>query len=83
MLTIAPPPEGDNPRDIIAWAYEEMSKMSAALDSIEAGYFIPLSTAPPTKLRGRTIAFADGTHWNPGSGRGLYFYYDASWHFIC
>jgi len=35
-------------------------------------------TAPP-KPREGMFAFADGTDWDPGSGRGLYQYVNTSW----
>jgi len=41
----------------------------------------PLSSAPSSPKEGQ-IAFADGTNWNPGSGKGLYIYYDSTWHKI-
>ncbi len=36
-------------------------------------------TAPVSPQDG-WIAFADGTAWNPGSGKGLYEYRDAAWY---
>ncbi len=33
----------------------------------------------PDKPREGVIVFADGTNWNPGSGRGLYQYVSGSW----
>lgn len=35
--------------------------------------------AEPQKGDGVTIAFADGTDWNPGSGRGLYAWFNNQW----
>lgn len=34
----------------------------------------------PTRLRDGLTVFADGTEWNPGSGRGVYTYYGSAWH---
>lgn len=39
------------------------------------------SFVPPPVAEG-TIRFADGTKWDPGSGKGLYIYYSGSWHKI-
>lgn len=33
----------------------------------------------PTRPAAGMIAFADGTDWDPGSGRGLYEYRTSSW----
>lgn len=35
-------------------------------------------TAEPTTGDG-VVAFADGTSWNPGSGEGIYAYYNSTW----
>jgi hypothetical protein len=34
---------------------------------------------PPDKPANGTIAYADGTNWNPGSGEGFYGYENGSW----
>ena len=36
----------------------------------------------PTKPRTGMIVLADGTNWNPGSGRGVYAYYGGAWNFL-
>ena len=36
-------------------------------------------TSAPKKVREGLLAFADGTYWDPGSGRGLYQYVSGSW----
>ena len=35
--------------------------------------------APPAKVTEGLFQFADGTDWNPGSGRGLYQYVSGVW----
>lgn len=35
--------------------------------------------AAPAKPREGMFAFADGTTWNPGAGRGLYNYVSGAW----
>ncbi|MBW2081582.1 MAG: hypothetical protein JRI39_00510 [Deltaproteobacteria bacterium] len=37
------------------------------------------SHAEPDKPREGMFRFADGSDWNPGSGRGLYQYVSGSW----
>lgn len=39
------------------------------------------NVAPATPVEG-DIALADGTGWNPGSGKGFYGYYTGAWHFL-
>ena len=36
-------------------------------------------TAEPNPKRNGMIVYADGTNWNPGSGRGVYVYKGSSW----
>lgn len=74
--------KGPHPKDDVAslgrYVAEELAKTEAAL-----GFFIenplPISHVAPSKLPQEEIlfAFADGTNWNPGGGRGLY-YHDPS-----
>jgi hypothetical protein len=35
--------------------------------------------AAPVKPREAMLVFADGTSWNPGSGRGVYVYSSGAW----
>lgn len=35
--------------------------------------------AAPTKVYDGLTVFADGTDWNPGSGQGVYTYYNSAW----
>ena len=37
-----------------------------------------LADAPP-RPRDGTVAYADGTAWDPGSGEGVYAYYNGTW----
>lgn len=43
-----------------------------------AGLKLSVQTAAPSSPVDGQIAFADGTSWDPGSGRGMY-YYDSGW----
>ena len=36
----------------------------------------------PSKLRDFMIVAADGTDWDPGSGQGVYAYYNSAWHLL-
>jgi hypothetical protein len=52
------------------------------LANIEQGRFLDIKNAVPSKPREPSLAFADGTNWNPGSGKGMYCYYGGAWHFL-
>ena len=40
-----------------------------------------ISNVAPVRPRDGMIVAADGTNWDPGSGRGVY-YYDGGWVFV-
>lgn len=43
---------------------------------------VQVSYAAPVGPQDGWIAYADGTIWNPGAGRGLYGYSSGAWHKI-
>jgi hypothetical protein len=67
--------------DLRSWANRELQRITLAFDQTRSEVILsPLSQAPAKPQPGQLV-FADGTNWNPGSGRGLY-YYDSGWVFI-
>lgn len=62
---------------------EELEKVSNVVMQLAAGHF-DVSYAPPPKPRLGDVRLADGTTWNPGSGRGFYWYDDVGgvWTFL-
>ena len=57
--------------------FDELVKISAALNALAEGH-LDETTVAPSKPRDGDIRFADGTRWNPGGGRGFYGYSSAS-----
>lgn len=51
----------------------ELWRIKATLDALIDGQVEVLRIAPTKPSIGQR-AFADGTQWNPGNGRGLYMY---------
>ena len=41
-----------------------------------------VSHAAPNKVEDGMITYADGTDWNPGSGEGIYCYYNSTWNYL-
>jgi hypothetical protein len=82
MYTVSSLPDTSDSNSLALWIFAELSKLSGLLALIETGYFLEVSTAAPKKPRERQIVFADGTVWNPGSGKGFYGYYNSAWHFL-
>lgn len=60
---------------------EELSRLAGALQSTEFLWLDETNVAP-TRPRAGEIRFADGTNWNPGSGKGIYAYYASAWHLL-
>jgi len=74
-----PTPPGD--RITVTWLMEELRRIQAAL-ALLGTVQVPELHAPPAKPLPQQIVFADGTDWNPGSGRGFYGYDSGTWRFL-
>lgn len=57
---------------------EELQRVSAAIAALAAGH-LDKSHVAPAKPRDGDIRYADGTNWNPGSGRGIYAHNGIAW----
>jgi hypothetical protein len=68
-----------NPGDIqsvgalLRYVQELEQRISSVVIALARGHLDELH-APPQKPRTGDLALADGTDWNPGSGRGVYWY---------
>jgi hypothetical protein len=60
---------------------EELRKIAAAISLLAAGH-LDKTTSAPAKPREGDIRLADGVGWNPGSGAGVYAYYNGAWHIL-
>lgn len=58
------------------YMFQEFQRIANVLELLAQGFFFEVATAEPEKPRTGMLQFADGTNWDPGSGRGIY-YYDA------
>ena len=43
---------------------------------------LPVLYAAPDKPKDGQIVYADGTTWDPGSGEGIYCYYNSAWNYL-
>ena len=57
----------------------ELLRISAQFDLIIQGRFLEILSVAPAKPRDGMLALADGTNWNPGSGKGMYVYLTGVW----
>ena len=61
------------------YIYREFLRISAEFGLIAEGRYWEPKAAAPAKPREGMIVVADGTNWNPGSGKGAYEYKSGSW----
>ena len=65
-------------RDLPRYVQIELDRIKRALDILIAGH-LDTTYVEPLKPREGDLRLADGTEWNPGSGQGVYCYYNATW----
>lgn len=71
-------PSLDSVEELRSWVQQEFFRVAQGAQISERVTFNILYAAPPDPVAGMLV-FADGTTWNPGSGRGLYEYRTSSW----
>ena len=68
----------DDPKQMRQFMQDELYRIKVAIDALAAGHLTQVHVAP-TKPRQGDTRLADGTDWNPGSGQGVYCYYNSTW----
>lgn len=80
----SPNPAPVSPEQLPDYLFNELNRLGDILFNIDMLQLSQTNVAPGTELR-RTkprdgdIRYADGTNWDPGSGEGIYAYYNATW----
>lgn len=70
------------PADAEPWLVRELNAISqASRQSVPAVFLQPLAVEPSKPRVGQAV-YADGTHWNPGSGAGVYVRKTTGWVFL-
>lgn len=70
---------GASDSDQTRWMYQELTRIALVLN-LGISRNVEETNVAPSKPRDGMIVFADGTNWDPGSGRGFYGYYTGAWH---
>ncbi len=65
--------------DLRTWISNELNRVANAFITSSQTTTLPVLTAAPAKPQIGQVVFADGTNWNPNSGRGLYYYDTGGW----
>jgi hypothetical protein len=73
-----PGPVPVNAADIPRYLQEETQKIANAILLLSDGH-LERMTAPPPKPFDGDFRYADGVNWNPGGGRGFYYYDGTTW----
>jgi hypothetical protein len=58
---------------------DELQQLAVELESASRVVLLEVVNAAPVKPREGMLVYADGTHFNPGSGRGTYEYRGGAW----
>jgi hypothetical protein len=78
MYTPSPVPQDG----ISAYLSSELQAIARAFTSQVPFIYLQTVNVAPTKPRVGLCVLADGTHWNPGSGAGVYCYRGGAWTFL-
>lgn len=71
-----------DPAQFQRFVTDELANIAAAIRALAAGH-LDKTTVAPTKPRDGDIRYAAGApHWNPGSGKGVYYYDGTTWKFL-
>ena len=59
---------------------DQFREIANAFASVETdAVLLKQWNAEPDKTYDGLVVYADGTNWNPGSGEGVYCFYNSSW----
>jgi len=68
-----PAPVSDDPKEMMRYLFNEYRRLASFVQIIASGQ-LEVSHVAPAKPRLGMVRIADGTNWNPGGGRGVYWY---------
>lgn len=78
------PPVINDPvaREILSYITRELDRVGDSMEEAETFVHFSVLHRVPAKLSDGILAFADGSDWDPGSGRGLYLYNAGAWELV-
>lgn len=72
-------PHGDA-EALRAYVESELQRLALSLQEGSVQFMqLAVTYVAPNKPRDGLVVFADGTSWNPGTGRGVYVYSSGAW----
>lgn len=67
------PPQTKDVQELVSWATRELMRVAVAMQALTEQQ-LEETFVEPAKPRTGMVRLADGTQWDPGSGRGVYYY---------
>jgi hypothetical protein len=61
------------------WAQNQFDTLTRAIGGQTELLWLKTRHEAPVKIREGMVVLADGTDWDPGSGQGVYCYYNSQW----
>ena len=71
----SPNPAPVSPEQLPDYLFNELNRGGDIIFNLDT-LRVEQTNVEPSKARDGDIRYADGTNWNPGSGRGIYVYID-------
>ncbi len=68
----------ENLMSVVEWVQRELMAVERSYADLDMLQLVT-QNVEPTKPRTGMIVLADGTNWDPGSGQGVYAYYNGAW----
>lgn len=78
-MSYTPEPLPQGLEVVPSYIFREFLRISAEFDLIAEGRYWEPRAVAPSRPREGMISVADGTNWNPGSGKGAYEYRSGAW----
>lgn len=65
---------------LVTWIRDQLVQIGGELADLRPTFLtLEQLHAEPSRLYDGLTVYADGTDWNPGSGEGVYTYYNSAW----
>lgn len=80
-ISYAPGEPPTDPTQLQRFLRDELQVLAAAITALARGH-LDKSYKAPDKPRDGDLAYADGTSWNPGGGKGVYIHNGSVWTLI-
>lgn len=78
-MSYVPEPCPIDPAAIPEYLMRELYRIQASIEQVHNHEGLHVE---PSKLVDGMVRYADGTDWDPGSGEGLYGYYNGAWNYL-